>query len=41
MSQNKLKPNTKKKSNLSHKRIILVITATAGWMMVLEALSNV
>jgi len=28
-------------SSLIHRRICLVITATAGWMMVLETLSDV
>jgi len=42
MSQNKEKPSTKENSNsLSHRRIILVITTTARWMMVLEALLDV
>jgi len=34
---NKNQTYKKKPSSLSHRRIILVITATAGWMMVLEA----
>jgi len=38
---NKNQTYKKKPSSLSHRRIILVITATAGWMMVLEALSDV
>jgi len=42
MDKNQTQKKKKKiSSSLIHRHIILVIVATAGWMMVLEALSNV